>query len=86
MVNSAVEKLDAQAVIPSVESKQSAPLETAHRRNNKTRLWAGFIVNGGVVNLNGIKHTKSKTLQSQITGNLQGILSCFSPLIPPYLP
>lgn len=39
-------------------------------------------VNGGVVNLNGIKHTKSQTLQSPITGNLQGILSCFSPLIP----
>ncbi len=46
----------------------------------------GFFIIGGVVNLNGIKHTKSKTLQSQITGNLQGILSCFSPLIPSCLP
>lgn len=40
---------------------------------------AGFLVNGGVVNLNGIEHTKSKTLQSQITGNLQGISLRFSP-------
>ncbi len=39
-----------------------------------------FNQNGGVVNLNGIKHTKSKTLQFQITGNLQGISSRFSPL------
>lgn len=38
-----------------------------------------FNQNGGVVNLNGIKHTKSKTLQSQITGNLQGILPRFYP-------
>ena len=39
-----------------------------------------FFSIGGVVNLNGIKHTKSKTLQSQITGNLQGISPRFSPL------
>ena len=35
---------------------------------------------GGVVNLNGIEHTKSQILQSQITGNLQGISLRFSPL------
>lgn len=43
----------------------------------KPRYTRGFAVNGGVVNLNGIKHTKSQTIQSQITGNLQGILPRF---------
>ena len=51
------------------------PLDTKKDAANE-RL---FNQNGGVVNPNGIEHTKSKTLQSQITGNLQGISLRFSP-------
>ena len=45
----------------------------------KPRARQGFLVNGGVVNLNGIKHTKASHCSSQITGNLQGISLRFSP-------
>ena len=30
------------------------------RRYDKTPRWAGFCINGGVVNLNGIEHTKEQ--------------------------
>ena len=50
------------------------------RRYDKTPHWAGFCINGGVVNLNGIEHTKALHCSSQITGKLQGNLPCFYPI------
>lgn len=38
---------------------------------------------GGVVNLNGIEHTKALHFSSQITGKLQGNLACFYPIYYP---
>ena len=35
------------------------------------------MINGGVVNLNGTRHTKASHCPSQITGNLQGNLPIF---------
>ena len=77
-VSSAVEKLDAQAVIPSVESKQSAPLETAHRRNNKTRLWAGFIEEGFVLLLGS---AFSNRQVAAVTRLVRLALVAFTPLL-----
>ena len=51
-----------------------------HHLQQNPAFQQGFFLNGGVVNLNGIKHTKASHCSSQITGNLQGISPRFSPL------
>lgn len=47
-----------------------------HHLQKKRRKGVSF-VNGGVVNFNGIKHTKSQTFYPKITRNLQGNLGTF---------